>query len=193
MYLKLYRPKSEYYELPTKYNETVVRLLVQSPTRMYVYWEVADKTIGGFLAKNVDYNSSKPILKIYNTTMNYSYEIEIDPFTTNYYIEVKDADCQYRVELGRKCNNQFYSIYQSNDVKIPRSAPLPNKESEEIIYRNCMRLTQTDKFTIYYRNDKRRAFNANLKQDYYSLSFHTNESFSSGEFLSSAELYSSRM
>ena len=185
----MYRPKSEYYELPTKYNETVVRLLVQSPTRMYVYWEVADKTIGGFVARNLDYNTSKPILKISNITMNYSYEIEIDPFATNYYIEIKDADCNYRVELGRRCNNEFVSIYQSNDVTIPRSTPLDNRESEEIIYRNCMRLTQTDKFTIYYRNDKKRVFNAKLKQDYYSLSFNTTDSLSSGELQSSGAFY----
>ena len=190
MYFKLYRPKSEYYELPTKYNETVVRLLVQSPTRMYVYWEVADRTVKNFASKNIDYNSSRPILKITNLTMNYSYEIEIDPFTTNYYIEVKDADCSYKVELGRKSHDQFVSIYASNNVTIPRSAPIFNRESEEIIYRNCMRLTQTDKFTIYYQLNKgNNKFNPSLKQDYYALSFDVHETFSSGELQSSGAFY----
>ena len=187
----MYRPKSEYYELPTKYNETVVRLLVQSPTRMYVYWEVADKTIKNINAKNIDYNASTPILKISNLTMDYSYEIEIDPFTTNYYIEVKDADCSYKVELGRKYHNKFVSIFASNNVTIPRSAPIfTDKESEEIIYRNCMRLTQTDKFTIYYQiNKDSKKFNPKLKQDYYALSFDVHETFSSGELQSSGAFY----
>lgn len=186
----MYRPKSEYYELPTKYNETVVRLLVQSPTRMYVYWEVADKTIKRFASNHLDYNNSKPILKITNLTMNYSYEMEIDPFTTNYYIEVKDADCSYKVELGRKCQDQFVSIFASNNVTIPRSAPIFNKESEEIIYRNCMRLTETDKFTIYYQLNKgKNQFNPSLKQDYYALSFDVHETFSSGELQSSGAFY----
>ena len=92
----MYRPKSEYYELPTKYNETIVRLLVQSPTRMYAYWEVNDDSVKKF---KVDYNICTPVLKITNLTMNYSYEIEIDPYATNYYIDVKDVNCNYKVEL----------------------------------------------------------------------------------------------
>ena len=73
----LYRPISEYYELPTKYNETVVRLLVQSPTRMYAYWEVSDGAIKNFNNQKVDYNASVPVLKITNLTMDYSYEVKI--------------------------------------------------------------------------------------------------------------------
>ena len=180
----MYRPKSEYYELPTKYNETVVRLLVQSPTRMFVYWEVAEQN-------HFCDNASKPVLKITNVTMNYCYEIEVDPFTNNYYIEVKDANCDYRVELGAKHKQQFESIFRSNDVKVPRGTPLASQESEEIIYRNCMKLTETDKFTIYYRNDRSRAFHTNLKQDYYSLSFDANDAFSSGELQSSGTFYAS--
>ena len=40
--------KSEYYDLPTKYDKTTVKLLVQSPARMYTYWDVSDKTIKEF-------------------------------------------------------------------------------------------------------------------------------------------------
>ena len=96
---KLYRPISEYYELPTKYNETVLRLLVQSPTRMYAYWEVNENSIKTF---KVDYNKCIPVLKVINLTMGYSYEIEIDPYATNYYIDVKDVNCSYKVELRKK-------------------------------------------------------------------------------------------
>ena len=69
----MYRPISEYYELPTKYNETVVRLLVQSPTRMYAYWEVSDGSIKNFDKQKIEYNSCIPLLKITNITKNYSY------------------------------------------------------------------------------------------------------------------------
>lgn len=95
----MYRPKSEYYELPIKYDQTIVRLLVQSPTRMYAYWEVTDDTI-----KNLkfNYNEYTPILKITNLTKDYSYEIKIDPYANNYYIEVNDVDCNYKVELRKK-------------------------------------------------------------------------------------------
>lgn len=167
----MYTPKNEYYDLPTKYNETVVRLLVQSPTRMYVYWEVSENSIKNFNNNISDYNTCIPILKITNTTMGYSYEMEIDPFATSYYIEVKDANCNYKVELGRRSKGKFISIYESNQVKIPRSVPVNDKYSEEIIYRNCIRMETVDKFTIYHA----RKNNENNKQDYYGLSFSAEE------------------
>ena len=181
----MYKPKSEYYELPNKYNETVLRLLVQSPTCMYAYWEVSENSLKEY-NKKIDYNSSTPVLKITNTTMNYSYEIKIDPYATNYYIKVNDVDCNYKVELGRKYKNKYISIYESNSVTIPRSAPVFEKESEEITYRNYLRLDKTEKFTIYY---KPRTLDPNYKQDYYSLSFGSDSSISSGNNISSGSRY----
>ena len=172
----MYRPKSEYYDLPTKYDETVVRLLVQSPTRMYVYWEVAEDSIKNFYNNHINYNNCTPVLKITNLTMNYSYEIPVDPYATNYYIEVKDANCNYKVELGRRQNDRFISVFESNQVTIPRSAPIYNKEAEEIIYKNYLRLNQTERFTIYY---KPRQNSLNTKQHYDGLAFSTEDTVSS--------------
>lgn len=171
----MYTPKNEYYDLPTKYNETVVRLLVQSPTRMYVYWEVSDSKVDEINKAKLDYNSCTPILKITNITMGYSYEMQIDPFATSYYIEVKDANCNYKVELGRRNKEKFISIYESNQVTIPRSMPVSEKDKEEIIYRNCIRMETADKFTIY----RSRRNNIANKQDYYGLSFSGEDSVSS--------------
>ena len=154
----MYLPKTEYYELPNKYNKTIVRLLVQSPTRMYVYWEVDDDSIKYFESKKSDYSSARPVLKIKNLTMNYSYDIAIDPFTTNYYIDVKDPDCEYQVELGRVQNDEFVNLYTSN--------------SEEVIYKNYIRLDMTDKFTIYH-NKRNYNIDGSNPQDYTKLSLST--------------------
>ena len=103
--------KSEYYDLPTKYDKTTVKLLVQSPTRMYTYWDVSDKTIKEFSSNNHDnYNNCIPFLRITNLSMNYSYEIQVDPFANNYYIDVKDTDCDYKVELIRKENGKTFFV-----------------------------------------------------------------------------------
>ena len=56
--------KSEYYELPSKYDKTAVKLLVQSHTRMYVYWDVSEDTANAFPGKK--YSSGVPYLKIEN-------------------------------------------------------------------------------------------------------------------------------
>lgn len=154
--------KSEYYELPTKYEDTTVKLLVQSPTRMYVYWDVSNKTIRKFSKQNAKYGYCTPYLKITNLTMDYSYEVQVDPFANNYYIEIKDADCDYKVELVRKHNNQSYLVSSSNTTHIPRSTPC--NYNEDIVFRNCVCLAVSDKFKIYTQNRN------NLKK-YTDLSF----------------------
>ena len=61
--------KSEYYDLPIKYDQTLIRLLVQSPTRMYAYWEVSEDTIKNFL---------KAIMKGYNYLVTADIEDIVD-------------------------------------------------------------------------------------------------------------------
>lgn len=140
--------KSEYYELPNKYNKTALTLLVQSPSRMYAYWDVSDKSIRAFSKEqHQKYGNCTPFLQITNLTMNYSYDIPVDPFTNNYYIEVNDTDCNYTVKLVRKCNNSSFLITSSNEAHIPRSSPC--EYNEDIIFRNCICLSVTDKFKIY--------------------------------------------
>lgn len=165
----MYIQKSEYYELPSEYGKTFVRLLVQSPTRIYAYWEVSNKTIQELEKLKNNYSDSVPVLKIKNNTMDYSYDIQIDPFTNNYYIEIKDPDCEYQVELGRISRNNFVNLSTSNLVKVPRNAPVQASYLEEVIYRNYIRLDISDKFTIYY---KKRTYDLKGKsQDYSELAF----------------------
>ncbi len=172
----MYLPKTEYYELPSKYDKTIVRLLVQSPTRMFVYWEVNGDTIKYFESMQMDYSSARPVLKVKNITMNYSYDIPIDPFTNNYYIEVKDPDCQYQVELGRVQNDKFVNLCTSNTATFPRNNPMYVGDSEEVIYRNYIKLDMTDKFTVYY-NKRRYNLDGSNPQDYTKLSLFTPDGF----------------
>ena len=170
----MYLPKTEYYELPSKYNKTIVRLLVQSPTRMFVYWEVDEDSIKYFESNKMNYSSARPVLKVKNITMNYSYDIPIDPFTNNYYIDVKDPDCEYQVELGRVQNDKFVNLYTSNSATVPRSNPMYVGDSEEVIYRNYIKLDTTDKFTVYY-NKRNYNLDGSCPQDYTKLSLSTPE------------------
>lgn len=170
----MYLPKTEYYELPSKYNKTIVRLLVQSPTRMFVYWEVDEDSIKYFESTKMNYSSARPVLKVKNITMNYSYDIPIDPFTNNYYIDVKDPDCEYQVELGRVQNDTFVNLYTSNSATVPRSNPMYVGDSEEVVYRNYIKLDATDKFTVYY-NKRNYNLDGSCPQDYTKLSLSTPE------------------
>ena len=131
--------KSEYYELPNKYNQTTIRLLVQSPTRMFVYWEVSDETIKMFSSHNIDYANCTPVLKITNITKNYSYMIPVDPYANNYYIEVEDSGCDYTVELGRLVKKDFVNIYTSNKATVPTSHPSNESfNADDILFANYL-------------------------------------------------------
>ena len=33
----------EYYDLPYRYNQTVIKLLAQTPTTLFIYWDISDK------------------------------------------------------------------------------------------------------------------------------------------------------
>lgn len=168
----MYSKKSEYYDLPIKYNKTIIRLLLQSPKCMYAYWEISENTKEEFSNYIDDYN--RQILKITNLTKNYSYEIPIDPFTNNYYIHVEDTDCKYVVELGRVSKNIFNNIYTSNAITIP--SPTPHDICEDIIFKNYICLYVSHKIKVYA--PKR---GIGLRQDYYNLEFNPDDTISSGE------------
>lgn len=153
--------KSEYYDLPIKYNQTLIRLLVQSPNRMYAYWEVSDITMKNFSNHFGNYSDYTPALKITNNTKNYSYVIPIDPFANNYYIQVEDTGCDYKVELGRIKNNEFMNIYTSNNVTMPIFTRTPENSdnfSDEVIFGNYLCIADKKKIKVFANKQSRTYF-----------------------------------
>lgn len=119
---------AEYYDLPYRYNETIVKILYQTPNVLFVYWDISDDDRNNFINKYGEYffNDTKPILKIFNLTKNYSFEVEINDFANSWYINVADANCDYKVELGRKpitinenINTDYIYVSSSNDLEFP--------------------------------------------------------------------------
>lgn len=152
--------KSEYYELPSKYNQTVIRLLVQSPTRMFVYWEVSDKTIKSFSKNSIDYSDCTPVLKITNITKNYSYTIPVDPYADNYYIEVEDSGCDYKVELGRYAKADYINIYTSNTATVPANHPASQNgcATDDILFANYLCISDKKRIKVFASKDQYRRF-----------------------------------
>ena len=75
----------EYYDLPYRYNQTVVRVLAQTPTTLFIYWDISDVDRANFVKQYGEdfFNNTKPVLVIHNNTMHYSFEIEIDDFANS--------------------------------------------------------------------------------------------------------------
>lgn len=176
--------KSEYYELPKSYNNTIIRLLVQSPTRMFVYWEVSEDTIKHFNENGTDYSNCRAALRITNLTHNYSYIIEVDPYANNYYIDVEDSGCSYLVELGRISNSNFVNIYSSNIAMVPSGMPANTLyPADGILFANYLCISDKKKLKLFGSKEQ---YNRFTNQNHTAFEGKTNGS--SEEYLGSSDM-----
>jgi len=139
----------EYYDLPYRYNQTVVRVLAQTPTTLFIYWDISDVDRANFVKQYGEdfFNNTKPILVIHNNTMHYSFEIEIDDFANSWYLHVNDANCEYTVELGRKpkyynsekhvnIQNDYLYVTSSNVIEAPNDHVLFDRNIKNVYFKD---------------------------------------------------------
>ena len=88
----------EYYDLPYRYNETVVKILYQTPNTLFVYWDISDSDRENYIKQYGEdfFNITRPVLIVHNYTMNYSFEIPINDFANSWYLHVNDSKCNYK-------------------------------------------------------------------------------------------------
>ena len=153
---KTYLP--EYYDLPYRYNDTVVKILYQTPKRIFVYWDVSDSDRQRYInAFGEDfYEKTYPVLLVHNEEMNYTFEVRINDFANSWYIDINDSKNKYIVQLGRKfkeiqkeqidykvveeeqinLQNDFVYITHSNKLEIPNDKVLFERVPEKITFKN---------------------------------------------------------
>jgi Uncharacterized protein conserved in bacteria len=137
---------NEYYELPYRYDETIIRILAQTPNTLFVYWDISDLDREK-LIKNYGqdfFNKTRPVLIIKNETTNSTFEITVNDFANNWYLEIFDSNCKYSVELGRKSNEfipnlntDYVSIVHSNIIEAPNDHVLSANNQNYIYYYNA--------------------------------------------------------
>lgn len=135
----------EYYDLPYRYNQTVVKILAQTPNILFVYWDISDYDRNNFVSQYGEnfFNNTVPVLLVINKTMNYSYEVQINDFANSWYLHVNDANCEYQVELGRrnKENHQnyysnYYYVTTSNNLDMPNDHILLDNIPHNVLFKN---------------------------------------------------------
>ena len=144
----------EYYDLPYRYNQTVVKVLAQTPTNLFIYWDISDEDRKNFekhYGENF-FETTKPVLIIYNDTLNYSFEVEINDFANSWYLHVSDSKCDYRVELDRrpitkteKLKDDYIYVSTSNEIESPNDKILFDRNQKMVYFRNVKTGTQTGK------------------------------------------------
>ena len=155
----------EYYDLPYRYNQTVVKVLAQTPTTLFIYWDISDKDRENFIRQyGADFfNNTKPVLIIHNKTMNYSFEIEIDDFANSWYLHVNDSNCEYYVELGRrpKYNNSEPQVNIPNNYLYVSSSNEIDSPNDHVLFDKALK-------TVYFKDVKTNIVTA---KDITSISF----------------------
>lgn len=135
----------EYYDLPLRYNQTIVKILAQTPNILFVYWDIADTDKKSFIEHygNNFFKETKPVLIVHNETMNYSFEIEINDFANSWYLHVNDANCKYSIELGRRplthisaVKEEYIYVSSSNEIDSPNNHILFERFNPSVTYKN---------------------------------------------------------
>ncbi|MCI8411335.1 MAG: DUF4912 domain-containing protein [Clostridia bacterium] len=144
----------EYYDLPYRYNQTVVKVLAQTPTTLFIYWDISDTDRKTFIEKYGDnfFETTKPILIIHNDTLGYSFEVEINDFANSWYLHVSDSRSDYRIELGRRpinkvenFNTDYIFVSMSNEIESPNDKILFDNNQKMVYFRDIKTGIQTEK------------------------------------------------
>ena len=106
----------EYYDLPYRYNETIVTILAQTPKRLFVYWDISDKDRESYKKAFGDdfFEKTYPVLLVHNEEMDYTFEVPINDFANSWYLDIQDSKKNYVVQLGRK----FRNVEQARKVDL---------------------------------------------------------------------------
>ena len=98
------------------------------------------------------FNNTKPVLIVYNDTLGYSFEVEINDFANSWYLHVADSKCDYRIELGRrpivkteKIQDDYIYVTTSNEMQAPNNKILFNKEQKMVYFKNVKTGNITEK------------------------------------------------
>ncbi len=156
---------AEYYDLPYRYNQTIVKLLYQTPTTLFIYWDISDEDREKLKEDYGEdfFEKTKPVLIVHNETKGYSFEVEINDFANCWYLNVNDSKCKYKIELGRKPFEVMYNgevtevkttpkitksyipITSSNEIESPNDHVLFEKNQEMVYFKNVKDNTITSK------------------------------------------------
>ena len=161
-------PILEYYDLPNLYNQTTVKILAQTPTILFVYWDISVEDRQYYLNKygEVFFNNTIPYLTVTNQTKNYSFEVEINDYANSWYINIPDSDCKYDVVLFRKPKNTEINqgnvyIGSSNSLQTPNDHILFDSLGKTVFFKNVKtnEITLKNTFSLSFINNIGRIYN----------------------------------
>ena len=152
---------AEYYDLPFRYNQTIVKILAQTPKNLFIYWEISDEDRANLKKQYGEYffEITKPVLVVYNETLDYTFEVNIDDFANSWYLHVNDSNSEYKIELGRRPIPINYNYIPNYDIK--KNGPIDQLKTSYIYISSSNELdAPNDKIMfnklgkVYFKNIK---------------------------------------
>ena len=147
----------EYYDLPYRYNQTIVKVLAQTPTNLFVYWDISDNDRKAFEERYGEnfFETTRPVLIVHNDTKSYSFEVEINDFANSWYLHVPDSKCDYKIELGRRpiykterLTDDYIYVSTSNEIESPNDRILFDSVGDRVFFRDVKTGFESEK-SIY--------------------------------------------
>ncbi|MFH0772337.1 MAG: DUF4912 domain-containing protein [Candidatus Omnitrophota bacterium] len=120
-------------DLPSRYGDNKVVLMVRDPYWLHSYWDVAEARKREVEQEAAaEWKSLKKILRVYDVTginfdganANKFFDIDITPEASNWYIHVGESDKAWCADFGVMTpSGKFLLIARSNIVATPRDKP----------------------------------------------------------------------
>jgi len=160
-------PILEYYDLPYRYNETVVKLLAQTPNVLFVYWDISDDDLQKYRDNYGEdfFQNTKPVLIVHNHTKGYAFEVEINDFANSWYLQVEDTKCDYQIELGRRPRNAYANIPNnylyisaSNNLESPNDHILFEHLTNHVLFQNVKTGQTQERYMSTYLSPTGKAY-----------------------------------
>lgn len=144
----------EYYDLPSRYSQTIVKILAQTPKMLFVYWDISEEDRNNYIAQYGEdfFNNTVPFLRVKNQTENYTFEVDVDDFANSWYLPINDTKCTYSIELLRKQKPNMNKVIEhdiyivsSNHLEAPNDHILFEKQQKMVYFKNVKNNTISSK------------------------------------------------
>ncbi len=111
--------------LPESYGKDKLVGLEVNPNWIHFYWDFSTQT------QQIIASHAPIVLRIYDVTyLNFNgvnahrtFELELEPSTRKYYVNVPNAGANYIAEIGYKDGEKFVPLIRSNLISTPPSSP----------------------------------------------------------------------
>lgn len=127
-------------ELPERYNDNRLILLVRDPYWIHAFWDINPETERQVKVNNGISDEYKSILRVYDVTdINFDgqnaakyFDTEVDAMKGSWYVNLPEDGRSYCAEIGLKDRDgNFYMIARSNVVIVPRASVSNSRVEEE--------------------------------------------------------------